>query len=311
MSQLLCSNPRHIIQKARTKQKVTPTYHQISRLTDTMSRSVKADLLHGFQRFKRRISPETLMAAWKSGNYGHLIRDIPWSQVPEGFVSFDKTIRETYSKSSELSIKALPKPLKRYLRYDIKNPRLRRYIDSHTGSLIMNIEEGAKRVVRQAIHRTFTKAYTPKQVAKYIKDSIVLDERREIALSNYRNRLESLGKPEEHVDRLVDQYADRLLDQRCATIARTETRMATNQGQLSVWREAAAQDLVDRNSAGKIWIVDGNPCDICEPMDGVVVPLDSFWTLNNGDVVEVPTDSHPNCMCGMELDFGDTQIEEE
>jgi hypothetical protein len=90
-------------------------------------------------------------------------------------------------------------------------------------------------------------------------------------------------------------------------IARTETKNAINRGALAVWKAGRDQGLIDE-TATKEWVVDGDPCEICEPMDGVQVPLDESWTIEllNGQEmqVEIPSQAHPHCYCGMELHFG-------
>jgi hypothetical protein len=309
MGHLCCLEPQ-IVRKARTKVKVTPTYHRLERLSKRMGSAITADLYNGLTTFKKKIKPAEIQQAWETGNYDAVMHTTPWEELPEHFEGFKANMDKTYLGSISMTTLALPAPVQLHLRFDIKNPRIRKYIDNHTGEMIENVFAEQQRVVQHAIHRSMTHAWKPKQVANYIKDSFGLDERRDRALANYRATLEADGSHSaEKIDKLVDGYADRLLNQRCMTIGRTETRFATKQGQLSVWRQAANQDLLNRATTKKVWIVDGNPCDICEPMDGVGVPLEEFWTLNNGDSVEVPTDSHPNCMCGMELDYGD-QFEE-
>lgn len=244
------------------------------------------------------------MDAWNSGNYSNVLKVIPWDDLPSHLQPFSDAIVETYGRATDIASGGLEAPKNLGLRFDINNPRLRKYIDRHTGELIQDIQAASQRVVQTAVKRSFTHAMTPRQVSNYIKDSIVLDERRENALANYRNTLEGeKSYTPERVDSMVDRYADRLLDQRSMAIARTETRLATNQGQLSVWQQAADEGLINGKKVGKTWIVDGNPCEICEPMDGITVGLDEMWSLEDGRIVNVPTETHPHCMCGMELDY--------
>ena len=85
-------------------------------------------------------------------------------------------------------------------------------------------------------------------------------------------------------------------DERAATIARTETMYAANHGKL-----LEAQDAVDAGDlsedAVKEWITtpDDLLCPICEPMDGVQVPLDEDFDVD-GDSIDGPP-AHPNCRC--------------
>lgn len=293
-----------LILKARSKVKITGTYSRLEGLSKQMARAAQVDLEKGIRTFKSKVSSESLLHAWQSRSYGAIMETIPWQDLHEHFDGFENTMQASVSGAANWTIRSLPAPKDRTLRYDAKNPAIQRWIKTRTGERIVGIQRDTQDIVARMVQRSFTKAYTPRQVAMHIKDSIGLDPRRELALANYREQLDLVGthKPEV-IDKLVEKYGQRLLNDRTMVIGRTETRKASNQGQLSVWRAGADQGFFDRQTASKVWVVDGNPCEICEPMDGIAVPLDGFWTLNTGDIVDEPTDSHPNCLCGMELEF--------
>lgn len=304
MIKLVFKEPRVLVRKGR-KRKVTRTYKKLFALSNQMSKAVQVDLVKGIKTFRKRVSSEALHTAWKTGEYSKVLRQIPWEKFPVDLEPAYSKIRDTAFKSTAQTIAQLPPPVKSGLRFDTKNPLIRSYLHKRTGELVTLISHDTQKVIQNAVIRSFNEALTPKQVSSMIRDSIGLLPQHEVAVFNFRNALEKKGESPDRVDELVGNYQDRLLDYRANMIARTETRMATNQGELSVWKEAANQGYFDTNTANKIWIVDGDPCEICEPMDGVSVPLYQSWTLNNGDVVDIPTESHPHCMCGMELSFGE------
>ena len=301
----ICTEPHfHRVRKARSKQKVSHTYRRQSALAKQMGRAVQLDLVKGFTRFKKRVSADAMMEAWKSGKYETVITHIPWENLHDELEQSFKGLRKTYAQSSELSLKALPSPVKKTLRFDFENPRISRWLSKRTGELVVGIRNNTQEIIQSAVQRSFTHAETPRQVADQIKGSIGLDPRREQALRNLTEGLKAKGVSPEKVASETAAYEERLLNSRAMTIARTEVRMANNQGQLAVWNEGQNQGLLPPECK-KVWIVDGNPCEICEPMDGIAVGLNDFWTLNTGDSVSIPTESHPNCFCGMELSFGD------
>lgn len=307
----ICALEPVIIRKAKTRRKVTRTYTRVSALSKQMGRAVAVNLVSGIKTFRRNIPADRLFNAWKAGDYKSIIQHIPWETLPEHLKGFRELTGKTAAQSGEFSIHALPAPVRRGLRFDTKNPALSRYLDTRAGNLIVDIQSDTLQTVRNAVRRSFDVAATPRDVAASIRSSIGLLPRQETAVTNFRRSLEKELTPPDRVDELSEAYADRLLTQRAMTIGRTETRFAANRGQLAVWQEAGKQDLINRATARKTWIVDGNPCPICEPMDGVSVPLDASWSLNNGDVVDIPTDAHPNCFCGMELDYGETPEDDE
>lgn len=300
------SERKLVIRKARTKWKVTRTYKRLFDLSNRMRAAVKIDFFKGIETFKSRIPVELIYESWLSGDYDQLMRVIPWDNLHEDMDPFKARLGEVLASAGAISMEALPAPVQDEMRWDITNPRIRGYIDKHTSDLVVNVQKDTQDIIRAATTRSFTEALSPRRVADSIKDSIGLYPKLEQAAMNYRSGLDKQGVPPVRADKLEDAYRDKLLDYRAMTIARTEVRRAQNYGQLSVWKQAADNDLIDRATAKKVWIVDGKPCEICEPMDGIAVGLEEQWDLNTGDSVDIPTDSHPNCECGMELDIGDT-----
>lgn len=305
--------------KSGPRRKVTRTYKRLSALSKVMGNAVKLDLVTGIKTFKSRISTEEMMTAWASGNYGHVMATIPWHILPQDLDPALKTIANGVVTTSKYVLESMPPNINENLRFDVTNPRLKHFIQNRTGSMVTNIQANTQEVIQNAVTRSFTHAQTPRQVANEIRGSIGILPMHERALARYRASMEEQGTDPGRVDELSDAYEERLLDYRAMTIARTETRMAVNQGQLSVWQEGVNQGYIDGETSTKEWIVDGDPCATCEPMDGIRVGLNDPWMLTypNGKVAYVynPSESHPNCLCGLELHFtnddGDSADESE
>lgn len=294
--------PKGIVMKARTKVRVSPTYTRVLALSKQMSGPIKVNLIKGVKTWRKRISQDALFNAWKKKNYSGLERVIPWNTVEPDLDDAISHVGKTVSASSAFSINALPAPMKKELRWDTANPTIDKYMDSRSAEMVKYISESSREVIRSAVRNTYDNAWTPRDVADAIRDNIGLLPQHARAVDRYRASLISDGMDKLKVKDLTSAYADRLLDHRAMMIGRTEARLASNYGQIAVWREAMDQDLMPQ-TAMKVWIVDGNPCDVCEPMDGVAVPMDDEWELNNGDTVDIPNESHPNCYCGMEVEY--------
>lgn len=308
----VCLPPKLLIQKAGPRRKVSRTYTRLSALSKQMARATQVNLVKGIRKFRSRISPEAMFEAWKSGSYGSVLETVPWDKMPEDIEPAISGMYEgAVDAATNFVIPSLPAPIQDTLRFDTDNPRIRGFIDARTAELVnVNIQPTAKQVIQQSVQRSFEQALTPRQVADQIIGTIGLLPKQEAALRKYSYNLQIRNYPAASLQKLGAAYADRLLDQRAMMIARTETRMAFNRGQLSVWQQAAGQGLIDSATAKKVWVVDGDPCPICEPMDGVAVGLDEMWVIeddNGPRSVEVPTESHPHCFCGMEMDFGDSE----
>lgn len=291
----------------RRKWTATRTYHRLDALSRRMGASVGVDLVRGVQRFKRGIDPHRVYEAWLQADYGKITESIPWDQLASELDPPFNRVRGVMGQSWDLSRQALPVPATAELRFDTENPRIREYIAGRRAHNFTNLSEDSAANIQHWTTQSFQRALTPRQVADQVKDSIGLLPRHAVAVERYREGLTAGGMPGVRADAMAADYADRLLDYRAMMIGRTETRLATNRGQLAVWQQAADQEMFDRSTARKVWVVDGNPCEICEPMDGRAVPLDSSWLLvaDGNRPVDIPTESHPHCYCGMELEFNE------
>lgn len=280
--------------KPKTKVKNAHRAKRVDALARRMQRAVSLDLLTGLTRFKKRISAERLQEAWESGNYEGLDRLIPWDKLDDDLQPTARRLRRSLFDSSGIAFAQLPAPIQSSLRWDVENPRIRNFIDHRVGMLIQGIKNDTRAQVRELVSQSFTRALTPREVASEIKDSIGLHEQYRKALSKYKRFViyESGEKNPENQMKRINAYEDRLLKSRAMTVARTETRQATNHGQRTVWREAANQGLINRTTARRVWVVDGNPCEICEPLDGVETTLDQPFPGGYE-----PGEVHPNCEC--------------
>lgn len=294
---------REPVAKAKTKVRTTSHYRRNLALARRMGAAVSVDLFQGLTRFKKRISADALLQAWRTGDYHKIMTTIPWDKLPHDLEPAFRKIASSVDDSARLSIPRLPANPDVNLRFDITNPAVNRYITRRTGNLVVGIQSDTQKILRSAVQRTFTEALTPRDVADQIKSSIGLYPAQEVALRNHARGLQVRGYPPQNIQASSANYAERLLDQRAMTIGRTEVRNATNHGQLSMWKEAADRDLIDRTTAMKRWVVDGDPCERCIAMDGDAVPIDQPWVMDDGTVCEVPSDAHPNCECGMELEY--------
>ncbi len=298
------SSFRHIRKAApRKKWKATRTYHRLESLSHTMANSVQVDLTKGITKFKSKIKTGEVYDAWLSRNWGRVIEVMPWDSMTNDIEPAFDGVGEILSTAAGITIESLPTPKDTSLRFDTSNPSIRGFIEQRGAHVFTNLTQDSALNIQSMVTRSMNNALTPRQVANQVRDSIGLLPIHYGAVERLRSSLRANPETAGQADLLAGQYADRLIDYRAMMISRTETRLATNRGQLAVWQQAADRDLIDRDTARKVWIVDGDPCEVCEPMDGVAVPLDSSWQLNNGDSVDVPTESHPHCYCGMELEF--------
>lgn len=312
------------VQKAfmgrRGKRGEGESHARLGALTDKFAPVVKVDMLRGLQTFKDRVDPSDLEKALRTGGLEKLMRTIPFEDLSTHLDRGFAKASEAAGQAAQGAVNAMPQQVQAKMiftaeRFAKDDKRLQSFVSDRKGQIVAQTKDGTHEAVQRELSRARELKTTPSQMAENIRDSIGLNARQAQALSNYRA---GLAKP--MVDResgkerkppgirqqetLATAYEDRLLDARAIMIARTETRFASNQGELDAWREASDQELLPAG-AGRKWVVDGNPCvQLCIPMNGIVVGLDEMWTLPDGREVDNPTEAHPHCECVATLEMG-------
>lgn len=171
--------------------------------------------------------------------------------------------------------------------------------------LIVGVRRETKVAVRRIIKDAWRDGTSPRDTAILIRDVIGLDQRRAIALANYRKA--TAGKP--NAGALGDKYAKRLLRNRATVIARTETMKAANTGRQLAWKEMQAQGQLAPGFVQEWYTTpDDRLCPVCAPMAGQQVTLGNDFVSRergvlpservaySGGVTEQPP-LHPQCRC--------------
>lgn len=297
----------------RPKWKATRTPRRLASLHNHMEKAISVDLVTGIKRFRTQIpDKQVIYEAWKSGGYPKIMETIPWDNMHAELKPARDKLFETMTASAGLAFSVLDHPQKDVYRFDYKNPRIERVWRERTGEWMVDpIIDGGKEAIQGIVHRQFTEGLSPEDLAGEIRNYVGLYPRLANAHTNYVNKLSEDGLPQDRIDLLSEQYYNRLLDYRATSIARTETNFMINRGQLEVWKQGKNDGIIPK-SARKVWVADALACDeICAPMDGEDVGIDESWVLPNGDVADIPTESHPNCNCIMTIEYGDEDGDED
>lgn len=150
--------------------------------------------------------------------------------------------------------------------FDAKDPNVTKWIREHTADTVTGISETTRTTIRDLVEASFEEPYDVRDLADEIS-AVVGDE------------------------------------DRAETIARTETMLASNQGQQLMWEQAKDEGLLT-GSEEKEWIVtpDDRLCPVCEPLDGQKVALNARFDTELGAVDNPP--AHPRCRCTVGLSVG-------
>jgi SPP1 gp7 family putative phage head morphogenesis protein len=185
------------------------------------------------------------------------------------------------------------------VRFDIANPFAVAAARENGARFVTEVTAETRLALRTVVSRAFTEGIPPREAARLVRPLIGLTSRQAQAVLARRTDLVAAGLSRVAAARDAAAYAAKLLRYRATLIARTEIMRASNDGELSAWREAQRMGLLGR--AEKVWIVtpDDRLCPRCRPLDGARAPLGSPFITLRGRLDGPPL--HPSCRCTIGL----------
>lgn len=184
------------------------------------------------------------------------------------------------------------------------------WADQHSAELVKGISDESRKAIQKVISRSFAEGIPPKQAALMIQNSVTMTEAQANAVVNLHQtiitspgklvyagktpiRVPAAGMDSARLDKVLQDYADRLTRQRAIAIARTETIEAANQGQMLLWGQAQEKGLLPKVIKHE-WVAAGSErtCPICQGADGEVVVVGELFSTG---VTSPP--AHPMCRC--------------
>lgn len=180
------------------------------------------------------------------------------------------------------------------LNFDYTDPQAVAWAGRHAAELVTSITDDQRGALRAIATRMWTDGIPTKDAVALIQQHIGLAARQSTALQNYRVRLVAEGARD--IQRLVEAYQAKLLQQRALTIARTETMFAANQGRLGGWRAAATNGLFDPATTQTRWVYTpgDRTCPLCRGMRNVAIPYGTQFDTPRGRMDAPPM--HTMCI---------------
>lgn len=186
--------------------------------------------------------------------------------------------------------------------FSLDNQFARKWIDTYPLDLITNIGDTTRDAIQGVLEEGYVTGLSPDQQASLMKDFIGLTPRDAAAVGSMAESMVEGDYSDEEIDAQCGAYADRMLEQRAMTIARTESLRAANQGELAGWQDAQDRGILD-DQAQKMWytIAEGNgACRVCEDeLSDQTVDMQESFSCSLGDIDCPP--AHPNCHCRMRV----------
>jgi hypothetical protein len=250
-----------------------------------------------------------------------------------------EVLQTLYSQGAQGALKSLDRVAVRKgigteMAFDLLSPFAIEFLRQYRFGLITSISAGTVEAIRNILLAAFGFGGDPATQARSIRQVIGLTAGQAAAVQNFRAFLES-GDPAkmkttleralrdkrfdrtilrtiqeqgtlkpEAIDRMVERYAERALNYRAMSIARTETLRASRIGQTEVWRQAVEQGFLNDGLTRQQWMLGPNPCEDCiaiEARNAGGVPLGEMFETDNGPIDGPPV--HTHCFCQVSLIF--------
>lgn len=276
----------------------------IHRIADRLAPSVRQQFLDAIAKLRGRIDEGALADALADGDAAGALRLISLDDLPDDLRPMADTLRQIFMTSGQVAAEELGAVLSESLSFTMTNPRAVAWASRHGSALIAQISDATRTGVQSLIADGIATGRPAAETARAIAKMVGLTERQAAALAKYRATLIAEGQAGDLLDRRVLRYSEQLLNQRARIIARTETIAASSQGQLELWRQAAADGLINPATTKRRWVAteDDRECPICADLDGTTVPFyDPFRTSAGVELMAPPV--HPGCRCSEALEF--------
>lgn len=263
------------------------------------SKALKA-IFEALRNAKKNI-PDSAFQALNSGNIDEFLRLVDWDKIKGSL----EGIQPVLEAQAVLSARSQFKQSGVYsnLRFDLIDQRAIDWAKQHVASLVRQVEEEMRQSIRDAATEALSGGLTVDEMARKIRTGLPLLPRDKGAVTAFEQRqldklLASGMKPEKakiKASERAARYSEKLVRNRSKTIARTEIITASNEGRYAGWEAGMAEGYTDPNSK-KEWIAEADACDICAPMDGMVIRWDKDFPIG-----KKMAPAHPNCRCSVTM----------
>lgn len=257
------------------------------------------------------------------------------TRLGEAFVSVEKILLDCLVAVGQASARSLTRTpskarfaAKPVIQFNRSNPEAIRWAKTRSANLITGITEDTRRSIRRVMGQAMSEHLSIDQTAALLRKIIGLSGNQADAIYNLREEIQdnpgrilqrqnlkfkvpATGATPSYLDGATGRYASRLLFNRARNIARSETMLASNEGQRQLWLQAVEADLIDPSTRRR-WISTPSPrtCELCRSMNGRTASIEGFFTLPDGTKVR-NAHAHSQCRCAEGLDLSLPRAAEE
>lgn len=210
----------------------------------------------------------------------HLDAILTTSDMRDAAAQLADAVNGTYEKTARATAEQLSRMLDASVAFDTpSNHWATHRISTNTMRLTQDIEDDQRDAIRAALKESTEAGLNPSRAARFIRGSIGLAPSQVEAVANYRRSLEdgsaraldyqlrdrrSDGLVEDviegdrsftdgQIDSIVGRYQERLVAFRARVIARNEAMRAVHEGDVDMWKLAAASGDVETKAIKRTW----------------------------------------------------------
>ncbi len=270
------------------------TYRQqLDQLLRKQEASVRRAFMMSIRDIQSKVTLRELRDALQAGDVDRAIRALHLERG--AYTAFSETVRNTYTQAGAVAMAGqvwrFPDMSKAVVRWDMDNPRARRWIEEWssrkiTGELIPQQVQA----VRTAIEAGYSAGRGPRDIAldivgrmgangrrtggivglnepqaRYVqnmREYLQNDPRRALSMTKRDKRFDRTilkaineGKPlkKAQIDKMTNRYSDRLLKARGDAIARTETAQSVNAAKSEAMKQGLDETGIPDSAIVKVW----------------------------------------------------------
>lgn len=273
-------------------------------LADQSEPRVEKQIERALRQLQTAIDVDLLANVLASGDYFAMSQ--LYAALPKRMDPAVETLKRLFMKASKEEVGKLNRAGVG-ISFNAVDPFMVEAARRNAARLVVDVSAQTQAAIRTVIVSSFEDGIAPRQAAKLIRGLVGLTERQAESVYRYRQSLIAEGmSPVEATSRALAR-AERLIQLRARTIARTETIAAATAGQLASWRSAMNRGMLP-NDAKKVWITtpDDRLCRFCARMNGQKALLFSTFESSEGPLDGPPL--HPNCRCAIALQFASMRV---
>lgn len=259
---------------------------EVEALANRLDGKLRKEFLASIQRLKDKDIDWKIVQKYLTDNRPDLVMSyLDQRLVANSFASFGQAVTNAFIAGGDLAAKLAPifttsTGVEINVSFNVANPELIGVMQRYQMNEIRGITDDVRASVQAVLNRTVAEGINPIQAARQIRQFIGLTDSQVRAVQNYRQMLEdrplaalnsqlrdkrydrtitradlnASKLTSAQIDKMVERYAERYLNYRATTIARTESIRALNMANHQLWKSMVADGKIDPSRIKRLWV---------------------------------------------------------